>query len=117
MMGRSQYGDYGHHNQQNQTDRSQNSMKGHVEPPAQGNHRYKIQKHQIIESGILQQPMGHPKKTPKRDQYRQINVTVRGVAFFPNIGWQHADPHHDVGDDDQNCGEDGDKTGVGEDFA
>ena len=92
-------------------------MKGHVEPAAQRNHCQKIHKDQVIEYGILQRPMGHPKKKSKRGQNRDINRTVHGVSFPPSIGGQHADPNHDVGDDDENRGEDGDEAGMSEDIA
>ncbi len=87
--------------QQDQSDRSDDGMRGDIPSAAEGNHGQKINQDTVIEQGVPDQPVRDEQKPSQRYQHGPVNGAVDLVPLSPNIPGQHADTDEDVGDDHQ----------------
>ena len=98
--------------QQDQSDGSDDGMRGDIPSAAEGNHGQKINQNAVIEQGVSDQPVRDEQKPSQRDQHGPVNNAVDLVPLSANIPRQHADADQDVGDDDQDSEQYGEKTGM-----
>ncbi len=103
--------------QQDQADRGKNGMGSHIQFAADWNHGQKIAQNTIIVERISKHPVGNEEKSSQRNQNRQINGAVEFIPLLAFVLGKHADANHNIGDDYQNSGQNGKKTGMGKNFA